>query len=197
MAALVVLSNILVQFPFAVTLGRLSLADLLTWGAFTYPLTFLVTDTTNRLLGPRVARRVVYVGFALAVVLSVWLASPRIAVASGVAFLLGQLLDIGVFNALVRRSWWKAPAFSSVIGSVADTMIFFTLAFAPALALFAQSDPFAGETAPLLGIFTSEAPRWVSWAIGDLAVKLFIAVLALIPYRLVVGWFVPLRPAAA
>jgi uncharacterized PurR-regulated membrane protein YhhQ (DUF165 family) len=197
MAALVVASNVLVQHPFAVTIGRLNLADLLTWGAFSYPLTFLVTDTTNRLLGPRVARRVVYIGFALAVVLSVWLASPRLAIASGTAFLVGQLVDIGIFNALVKRSWWKAPAFSSILGSVADTAIFFTVAFAPALVLIGANDPFATEAAPLLGLFTADVPRWISWALGDLCVKLLIAVLALIPYRVIVGFFVPLRPATA
>ena len=197
MVALVAASNVLVQYPFAVTLGRLNLADLLTWGALSYPLTFLVTDTTNRLLGPRVARRVVYLGFALAILLSVWVASPRIAVASGAAFLVGQLVDIGVFNALVNRSWWKAPAFSSILGSVADTAIFFTLAFAPALAVLGPNDAFAAEPAPLLGLFASEAPRWMSWALGDLAVKLLIAILALIPYRVIVGFFVPLRPASA
>ena len=197
MAAVIVLSNVLVQHPFAFTLGRLNLADVLTWGAFSYPLAFLVTDTTNRLLGPGVARRVIYVGFALALLLSMWLASPRIALASGAAFLAGQLLDIGVFNAFVRRTWWKAPAFSSVSGSVADTLIFFTLAFAPALVLFGANDPFAAGAAPLLGLFGMEAPRWISWALGDLAVKLLIAVLALIPYRFIVGCFAPLRPAAA
>lgn len=197
MAAFVVLSNILVQHPFAVTIGRLDLADILTWGAFSYPLTFLVTDTTNRLLGPGVARRVVYLGFALAVVLSVWFASPRIAIASGTAFLAGQLLDIGVFNALVNRAWWKAPAVSSVLGSAADTLIFFTLAFAPALVILGATDPFAVEAAPLLGVAPMVAPRWISWALGDFCVKLLIAVLALIPYRVIVGWFVPLRPAAA
>src|SRR5436305_15151868 len=95
MAVVVVLSNILVQHPFSYRLGALNLADILTWGAFSYPLTFLVTDTTNRLLGAAVARRVVYVGFGVAIVLSVWASTPRIAFASGPAFLAGQLLDIG------------------------------------------------------------------------------------------------------
>jgi len=197
MAAVVVLSNVLVQHPFQVTIGRLNLADLLTWGAFSYPLAFLVTDITNRLLGPSVARRVVYCGFATAVVLSVWVSTPRIAIASGTAFLVGQLLDIGIFNWLRYRSWWKAPAFSSLAGSVADTAVFFTLAFGPAFVLLGPNDPFALEAAPLLGLLALAAPRWISWALGDLAVKLLIAVLALVPYRVIVGWFVPLRPAAA
>jgi queuosine precursor transporter len=197
MAAVVVLSNVLVQHPFAYTIGRLDLADLLTWGAFSFPLAFLVTDVTNRLFGPRTARRVVYVGFALAVFLSVWLAAPRIAIASGTAFLIGQLTDIGVFNALRDRSWWKAPALSSLLGSIADTAVFFTLAFAPALVWLGPNDPFAIEAAPLLGAFAPDAPRWISWALGDLGVKLLIAVVALIPYRVIVGMFVPVRPAAA
>jgi uncharacterized PurR-regulated membrane protein YhhQ (DUF165 family) len=193
----VVLSNILVQHPFAFSIGRLNFADLLTWGAFTYPIAFLVTDVTNRLLGPRSARRVVYLGFALAVVLSVWLAAPRIAIASGTAFLVGQLLDIGIFNGLRERSWWKAPAFSSIAGSTADTLVFFTLAFAPALAMLGANDAFAAEPAPLLGLFSTEVPRWISWALGDLAVKLAIAILALLPYRVIVGMFAPARTASA
>jgi uncharacterized PurR-regulated membrane protein YhhQ (DUF165 family) len=191
MAAVVALSNVLVQHPFAYNLGRLNLADLLTWGAFSYPLAFLVTDVTNRLLGPEVARRVVYLGFAIAVVLSIWLAAPRIAIASGTAFLIGQLVDIGIFNALRNRSWWKAPAFSSLIGSTVDTLIFFALAFAPALALLGANDPFATEAAPLLGLYPVDTPRWISWALGDLAVKLLIAVLALVPYRVVVNALMP------
>ena len=195
MAAVVVLSNVLVQHPVAYSLGRLNLADLLTWGAFSYPLAFLVTDVTNRLLGPAIARRVVYAGFAVAVVLSAFAATPRIAIASGTAFLAGQLLDIGIFNRLRERAWWKAPAFSSLAGSLADTAIFFTLAFASAFVLIGPNDPFAIESAPLLGLYPLEAPRWLSWALGDFAVKLLTAVVALIPYRVIVGAFVPLRPA--
>ena len=195
MAAVVLLSNILVQHPFAYTLGSLNLADLLTWGAFSYPLAFLVTDITNRLLGAGVARRVVYIGFAVAIVLSAWLATPRLAAASGLAFLLGQLLDIGIFNALRRQSWWKAPAFSSASGSVADTVVFFTIAFAPFMSVLGPNDPFAIEAAPLLGVYATEAPRWISWALGDLSVKLLIAVIALMPYRIIVGWFLPMRAA--
>ena len=197
MAAVVVLSNILVQHPLAIEVGRLNLADLLTWGAFSYPLAFLVTDTTNRLLGPRVARRVVYLGFAAAIVLSWWLATPRIAIASGTAFLVGQLLDIGIFNRLRERAWWKAPAFSSLLGSAADTAIFFTLAFAPELFLLGAGNPFAVEAAPLLGLYPVGAPRWISWALGDFAVKVLMAVVALIPYRMIVGAFLPLRPATS
>ena len=196
MAAVVVLSNVLVQYPIEAQLGRLALADLLTWGALSYPIAFLVTDITNRLLGPAVARRVVYCGFALAVVLSALAATPRIAIASGAAFLVGQLFDIGIFNRLRQRSWWKAPAFSSLAGSAADTAIFFTLAFAPALVLLGPNDPFAIEASSFLGLYPFETARWISWAFGDFSVKVLIAIVALIPYRLIVGWFVPLQEAA-
>ena len=195
MAAVVVLSNILVQHPFHYSLGGLQLADLLTWGAFSYPLAFLVTDTTNRILGPQAARRVVYVGFALAVLLSIWAATPRIAIASGLAFLAGQLLDVGIFNRLRDRAWWKAPAFSSLIGSAADTLLFFMLAFAPAFVLLGATDPFATEAAPFLGLFATETPRWLSWAAGDFTVKLLVGAFALIPYRLIVGLALPARAA--
>jgi hypothetical protein len=197
MAAVVLLSNILVQHPLAFRVGQLDLADLLTWGAFTYPLAFLVTDLTNRLFGARTARRVVYVGFAVAVGLSVYFSTPRIAIASGSAFLIGQLLDVGIFNALRERAWWKAPAFSSLLGSFVDTLLFFSLAFAPLFAFVGPNDAFAVEAAPFLGIFAAEAPRWLSWAFGDFSVKLLIAALALVPYRLVIGAFLPARQAAS
>ena len=197
MAAVVLLSNILVQHPLALRVGQLDLANLLTWGAFSYPLAFLVTDLTNRLFGPRVARRVVYVGFAVAVGLSVYFSTPRIAIASGTAFLVGQLLDVGVFNALRERAWWKAPAFSSLLGSFVDTLLFFSLAFAPLFAFAGPNDAFAVEAAPFLGIFAADAPRWVSWAFGDFSVKLLMAALALVPYRLVINAVLPARQAAS
>ncbi len=196
MAAVVVLSNILVQHPFAFWFGALNLADLLTWGAFSYPLAFLVTDSTNRILGPQAARRVVYSGFAVAVLLSIWAATPRIAIASGAAFLVGQLLDVSVFNRLRGQTWWKAPAFSSLVGSAADTLLFFTLAFAPAFALLGANDPFAIEPAPFLGLYATETPRWVSWAVGDFSVKLLVGGVALIPYRVIVSLALPPRAAA-
>lgn len=183
MVAVVVASNVLVQYPVDGTVGPLVLADLLTWGAFTYPVAFLVTDLTNRWLGPTVARRVVYVGFAVAVALSIYLATPRIAVASGTAFLVAQLLDINVFNTLRRAAWWQAPLIASVLGSLVDTAIFFGTAFGPFGIIIGPDDPFAVEFAPLFGIFATELPRWVSWALGDLAVKLAAALLLLAPYR--------------
>jgi uncharacterized PurR-regulated membrane protein YhhQ (DUF165 family) len=197
MAAVVVLSNILVQHPFAFTLGRLDLADLLTWGAFSYPLAFLVTDSTNRLLGPRIARRVVYCGFAGAVILSAWLSTPRIAIASGSAFLAAQLLDIFIFNRLRNRAWWTAPSVSSLISSALDTLVFFSLAFAPLFVVLGPNDPFAIEAAPLIGLYPLDTPRWISWAIGDFSVKLLMAVFALIPYRVIIGIFLPPRHVAS
>ena len=151
MAGIVALSNYLVQFP---------INDWLTWGAFSYPVAFLVTDLTNRTLGPRAARRVIYAGFALAVVLSLWLADPRIAVASGSAFLVAQLLDVAVFNRLRAGLWWRAPLVSSVLGSAVDTALFWSIAF-------------AGTGLP-----------WQTWALGDFAVKLAMTALMLVPFRL-------------
>ena len=121
MAAVIVLSNVLVQHP---------INDWLTWGAFSFPVVFLVTDLTNRSLGPTAARRVAWVGFALAVVVSLLLAPWRIALASGSAFILAQILDISLFNRLRRLSWWKAPLLGSLAASVLDTAVFFFLAFA-------------------------------------------------------------------
>jgi uncharacterized integral membrane protein (TIGR00697 family) len=198
----VVASNILVQFPLQGTVGGLALADILTWGAFTYPFSFLVTDLANRRYGPMVARRVVFVGFMAAVVCSIVIPPllfkygfipfetaagrlVRIAIASGSAFLVAQLLDVTIFNWLRRQIWWRAPVFGSLAGSVIDTAMFFTIAFAAAFAFVGPDDAFALEAAPLLGFMGEAAPRWVSWALGDLTVKLLIAVFALIPYRLI------------
>lgn len=154
MMVIVVASNILVQYP---------VNDWLTWGAFTYPVAFLVTDLANRRLGPAAARRVVYVGFALAVLCSMVLATPRIALASGTAFLVAQLLDIAVFDKLRRGRWWRAPLVSSALGSTIDTVLFFSLAFA------------------------ATGLPWVGWAIGDLGVKLAVALAMLIPFRVLMG----------
>ena len=210
MALVVVASNVLVQFPVNGEIGGLQLADILTWGAFTYPLAFLVTDLANRRHGPVMARRVVLFGFALAVASSI-LFPPllfrlgliefetaadrlvRIATASGLAFLAAQLLDVTVFNWLRRQSWWRAPIIGTLCGSVVDTAIFFSVAFAAAFAFVGPDDAFALEAAPLLGIGPVEAARWMSWAMSDLAVKLLIAVFALIPYRIIAWrWSQPL-----
>ncbi len=209
MALVVVASNVLVQFPVKGQVGSLALADLLTWGAFTYPFAFLVTDLANRRYGPRAARGIVFFGFVLAVACSMLLPPllyasgligfetaadrlVRIAIASGTAFLTAQLLDVAVFNRLRRLSWWRAPVFGSLAGSVVDTAVFFSAAFAPALAVLGPNDAFALGDSPFLGFLPLEAARWISWAFGDLGVKLGIAVVALIPYRLIAArWTQP------
>lgn len=150
MTFIVVASNYLVLFP---------INDWLTWGAFSYPISFLVTELTNRKLGPQKARKVVYLGFILAVLLSAWLATPKIALASGTAFLFSQLLDILVFNRLRNAAWWCAPLFASVIASTLDASIFWGIAF-------------WGENVPL-----------VTWALGDTAVKIAVDVAMLTPFR--------------
>ena len=189
MAAVVVLSNVLVQHPLSGTLGPVALGDVLTWGAFTFPLAFLVTDLANRAFGSARARLVVLAGFAVAVVLSIMLATPRIAIASGTSFLLAQMLDVQLFARLARGrgrvAWWQPPAISSVVGSMLDTALFFSLAFAAAFTpLLGFGDAFATEAAPLFGVLAVDAPRWVSWALGDLAVKLAAIPVLLLPYRL-------------
>jgi uncharacterized PurR-regulated membrane protein YhhQ (DUF165 family) len=182
MALIVVASNYLVQFPVNFMIGDYNLADLLTWGAFTYPIAFLITDMTNRKFGAKNARIVVLAGFLIAVGLSIWLATPRIAIASGSAFLVAQLLDVSIFNSMRSASWWRAPLISSIIGSVVDTLLFFSIAFAGTFGFLGFEDGFAMEVAPLLGLFAAEAPRWLSWALGDLGVKLFVGFAMLVPY---------------
>ena len=154
MAVVVLASNILVQFP---------INDWLTWGAITYPVAFLVSELVNRAHGPQQARRVAWVGFAVAVAASLVLAPARIAVASGMAFLLSQWLDIGVFDRLRHGTWWRAPLVATVLAAVLDTAVFWSIAFA------GTEDP------------------WVTWALGDLAVKLFLGVALLLPFRLLIG----------
>lgn len=196
MAAIVVTSNILVQFL---------LGDWLTWGALTYPFAFLVTDIINRLYGPGAARRVVAAGFAVGVACSLIgsqiqgefgpLVTPRIAIGSGLAFLTAQLLDVTVFNRLRRGAWWRAPIFATLAGSVLDTMVFFSVAFSAALSFVhpATDVAWANEALPLLGR-GPVVPLWVSLAAADFGVKLAIAVVALIPFRLIVAR-VMARPA--
>ncbi|MBM3635599.1 MAG: queuosine precursor transporter [Alphaproteobacteria bacterium] len=180
MTLVVVASNILVQYPFEL----FGLGDYLTWGAFTYPVAFLVTDLTNRRHGPRVARQLVVVGFALAVVLSIWLATPRIAMASGTAFLVGQLLDITLFNRLRRQAWWRAPFVSTVIGSVLDTALFFSLAFA--------GDP---DMSGLVNLFGTDVMFWQSLVVFDFTVKMLIALIALLPYGALMSVILPMERA--
>ena len=189
MAAIVVASNILVQFL---------AGPWLTWGAFTYPLAFLVTDVMNRVYGPAAARRVVLAGFAVGVVCSLIgtritgdfgpLVTLRIALGSGLAFLVAQLTDVAVFHRLRDGAWWRAPLASTLIGSTLDTAIFFTTAFSATLAFLEPGNDvsWAAEILPLLG-FGPAAPLWVSLAVADWMVKLSLALLALIPFRLIVG----------
>ena len=203
MALVVTISNVLVQYPLPGQIGPVKLADLYTWAAFTYPLSFLVTDLVNRFFGPGAARKVVYAGFALAVALSMYFANFRIAVASGSAFLVAQLLDVYVFDRLRRaESWWKPPLASSILGSLVDTLVFFSLAFAAIFVFIGPNDDFAIASAPLLGFLPVEVPRWASWALGDLMVKLLMATVLLAPYGMLraalirlLGWRENAMPA--
>jgi uncharacterized PurR-regulated membrane protein YhhQ (DUF165 family) len=197
MTLVVVASNFLVQYPLPGSIAGMQLGDLLTWGAFSYPIAFLVTDLTNRQFGPRTARKVVIAGFAVAIILSVLVATPRIAIASGSAFLLGQLLDISVFNKLRMQSWWRAPLVGSLFGSFLDTAIFFSFAFAAFFVFFGPNDPFALESAPILGVMTAEAPRWISWALGDLSVKIIVGLVMLLPYGALMNVIKPMPGAKA
>lgn len=187
MCAVVVASNFLVQFPVQAQIGGINLADILTWGAFTYPLAFLVTDLTNRRFGKSQARIVVFSGFIIAVALSIWLATPRIAIASGCAFLFAQMLDVSIFDRLRASAWWKAPFISTLLGSVLDTVLFFGIAFAPMFGFldFGGQDGSLGFTVPFLGI-GAEAPLWMSLAVGDFTVKILVGLAMLFPYRLVI-----------
>lgn len=193
MAAVVIASNVLVQYPVQAVMGGINLSELLTWGAFTYPVAFLVTDLTNRKFGPSSARIVVFAGFAIAVILSIWLATPRIAIASGSAFLAAQLLDVAIFDRLRAGKWWQAPLISSLLGSVIDTLIFFGLAFAPAFAMldFGGEAGSLGFPVPFLGI-GAEVPLWTSLAAGDFIVKVLVGMVMLVPYGMVAK-----RPLAA
>lgn len=187
MAAIIAGSNYLVQFPVHATLGAINLADLLTYAAFTFPVAFLVTDLTNKLFGPAAARKVVVAGFIIAVIVSIIVASPRIAIASGSAFLISQLLDVSIFDRLRTGTWWRAPLISSMLGAVVDTFVFFSFAFAASLSFLGEGLDFAVQPAPLLGVMATEAPRWVSWALGDLVVKVSMALVLLAPYGMLRG----------
>jgi uncharacterized integral membrane protein (TIGR00697 family) len=192
MAAVVVASNILVQFLYG---------QWLTWGAFTYPIAFLVTDVMNRVYGAAAARRIVAVGFVVGVICSLIgtqimlqgdgysypAVTQRIALGSGLAFLTAQLLDVAVFSALRTGKWWRAPLASTLIGSSVDTVLFFTIAFSGTLSWLEPGNDvsWAGEVLPLLGSGPM-APLWVSLALADWMVKLSLALLALVPFRIIV-----------
>ena len=166
MGVVVLSSNYLVQFP----IQHYGLENILTYGAFSYPIAFLITDLTNRSYGKLVARKIVYIGFAIGVIFTLLfstnfadLISIRIAIGSGTAFLVAQLLDVQIFDKLRKKKWFIAPLTSSLIGSTVDTFLFFSIAF------YATGIP------------------WFTLSIGDLAVKLFVAMLMLIPFRLLLG----------
>ena len=196
MAAIVVASNILVQF--------LILDGLLTWGAFTYPLAFLVIDIMNRVYGAQAARKVVFAGLVVGIVCSLIgsqimlqgdgyefpAVALRVAIGSATAFAVAQMLDIAVFNRLRDGSWWKAPLGSTLVGSTVDTVIFFSIAFSAVFnglsAAAADEVIWAQDAVPFLNAGPL-VPLWVSLAVADWGVKLTIALLALLPFRLIVG----------
>ena len=166
MGVVVLASNYLVQFP----IKYYNLQDILTYGAFSYPIAFLITDLTNRTYGKIVARKIVYLGFFIGVSFTLFfstnftdLISIRIAIGSGVAFIVAQLLDVQIFDKLRKKKWYIAPIISSTIGSIIDTFIFFSIAF-----------------------YNTVIP-WFTLALGDLAVKLLVALVMLIPFRLFIS----------
>ena len=168
MGVVVLSSNYLVQFP----IKYYGLEEILTYGAFSYPIAFLITDLANRSYGKLVARKIVYVGFAIGISFTLIfstnfadLISVRIAIGSGTAFLVAQLLDVQIFDQLRKRKWFIAPLTSSLIGSTIDTFLFFSISF------YATGIP------------------WVTLSLGDLAVKILVALVMLIPFRLFLGTF--------
>ena len=168
MGVVVLSSNYLVQFP----IKYYGLEEILTYGAFSYPIAFLITDLTNRSYGKIAARKIVYIGFALGVTFTLLfstnftdLISVRIAIGSGTAFIVAQLIDVQVFDKLRRKNWFIAPLTSSFVGSTIDTFLFFSISF-------------YGTGIP-----------WLTLSLGDLAVKIFVALIMLIPFRLLLGTF--------
>ena len=193
MAAIVVASNILVQF--------LLLGGLLTWGAVTYPFAFLVTDVMNRVYGARTARRVVLAGFVVGVVCSLIgsqitlqgdgytypAVALRVAVASGIAFLSAQLADIFVFNRIRGGAWWSAPLASSIVGSALDTALFFFIGFSALISFGAAADghvSWAWEAVPFLNV-GPVLPLWITLAFADWLLKLALVLIALVPFRVI------------
>ena len=166
MGLVVLASNYLVQFP----IEYYGLEEILTYGAFSYPIAFLITDLANRSFGKSVARKIVYIGFTIGILFTLIfstnfadLISIRIAIGSGTAFIIAQLLDVQIFDQLRQKKWFIAPLTSSLIGSTVDTFLFFSISF------YATGVP------------------WVTLSLGDLAVKIFIALVMLIPFRLLLG----------
>ena len=168
MGVIVLLSNYLVQFP----VQYYELEKVLTYGAFSYPVAFLITDLANRSYGKMIARKIVYIGFVIGIIFTILfstnftdLISIRIAIGSGLAFLIAQLLDVQIFDRLRKKKWYVAPLTSSLIGSTVDTFLFFSVAF-------------YGTGVP-----------WVTLSFGDLTIKVFVALIMLIPFRLLLGVF--------
>jgi uncharacterized integral membrane protein (TIGR00697 family) len=166
MGVVVLASNYLVQFP----ITYYGLEEILTYGAFSYPVAFLITDLANRYYGKIIARKIVYIGFIIGIIFTLFfstnfedLISVRIAIGSGTAFLVAQLLDVQIFDKLRKRKWFVAPLTSSLIGSTIDTFLFFSISF------YATGIP------------------WVTLSLGDLTVKVLVALLMLIPFRLLLG----------
>jgi len=171
MGTIVLLSNYLVQFP----INYYGLNEVLTYGAFSYPIAFLITDLANRSFGKLVARKIVYLGFLIGIGFTVLfstnftdLISIRIAIGSGTAFLTAQLIDVQIFDNLRKKNWFIAPLTSSMVGSTVDTLLFFSISF-------------YGTSVP-----------WFTLALGDLAVKIFVALIMLIPFRLLLNTFKPI-----
>ena len=172
MGVIVLLSNYLVQFP----INKYGLENILTYGAFSYPVAFLVTDLANRSFGKSVAKKIVYFGFTTGVLFTLFfstnfedLISIRIAIGSGTAFIVAQLLDVQIFDRLRKKRWFIAPLTSSLIGSITDTFLFFSISF-----------------------YGTDMP-WVTLAIGDLAVKIIVALIMLIPFRMMFGVLKPIK----
>jgi len=168
MGVVVLTSNYLVQFP----IQYLGLEEILTYGAFSYPIAFLITDLANRSYGKIIAKKIVYIGFAIGILFTIFfstnfsdLISIRIAIGSGIAFITAQLLDIQIFDKLRRKRWFVAPLTSSFIGSIVDTFLFFSISF------------------------YGTGLNWITLSLGDLAVKMFVALIMLIPFRLLLGTF--------
>ena len=194
MAIVVVVSNILVQF---------FIGDWLTWGAFTYPFAFLVTDIMNRVYGASAARRVIFVGFVVGIIccligtqimveiapdFSAPAVTLRIALGSATGFLVAQLVDVAIFDRLREGTWWRAPLVSTLVGSTIDTVLFFTIAFSGMLVGVLGADhntEWFGEV--VMTPFGFELTRWIGTAGVDWCVKVGIALIALIPFRIVVG----------
>ena len=190
MAAIVILSNILVHFL---------LGEWLTYAAFTYPFAFLITDLSNRLYGSKVARLIVLIGFFTGILGSLIgtqiygefgpLVTLRVAIASGAAFLLSQLLDIKLFYLFFSKTqWWRAPLFSSIIGGSIDTLLFFSVAFDANFSFLEPSNDvsWANITSPLLG-WGPEVPFWLSLSVADFIIKLGIVFISLVPFRLILN----------